>query len=149
MLRLSSALLLTLTLAACGGGDSANQVAEVQIQTVGDEMHYQQTEFTVKPGQQVHLVFTNTATSPAMHHNVVVLKDAEAINRVGMAGIEAGEANNYVPQDEAILAHTTLAAPGESVEVTFTAPTEPGEYKYICTFPGHYMTMQGTMRVAA
>lgn len=112
-------------------------------------MRFEQTEFTVKPGQQVRLVFVNTATSPAMQHNVVILTDPNAVDRVGTAAMEAGEANEYVPTDEAILAHTSLAAPGETVEVTFTAPSEPGDYKYICTFPGHYVMMQGTMRVAA
>lgn len=112
-------------------------------------MRYEQTEFTVQPGQEVHLVFTNTATSPAMHHNVVILTDSSAADRIATAGIQAGEANDYVPNDEAILAHTALAAPGETVEVTFTAPTEPGDYKYICTFPGHHITMNGTMHVAS
>ncbi|MGH7283704.1 MAG: plastocyanin/azurin family copper-binding protein, partial [Polyangiaceae bacterium] len=29
---------------------------------------------------------------------------------------------------------------------TFTAPG-PGKYPYICTYPGHYMTMKGTLEV--
>jgi azurin len=32
--------------------------------------------------------------------------------------------------------------------VTFTAPAA-GDYPYICTFPGHYMTMRGVMHVVA
>ncbi len=31
----------------------------------------------------------------------------------------------------------------------FTAPTEPGEYPFICTFPGHWRIMQGVMKVVA
>jgi len=42
---------------------------------------------------------------------------------------------------------TEVAKPGETVEVTFTAPEEPGAYTYLCTYPGHWATMQGTMRV--
>ena len=38
--------------------------------------------------------------------------------------------------------------PGESVEVTFTAPDTPGDRPYICTFPGHYVGgMKGTLIV--
>ncbi len=47
----------------------------------------------------------------------------------------------------AILAHTPMSTPGETVQVTFTAPSEPGTYRYICTYPGHYVMMQGTMTV--
>lgn len=143
------AFMIAVGLTACGGGEAGSDVAQIEIRPVGDEMRFEQTEFTVKPGQQVRLVFVNTATSPAMQHNVVILTDPNAVDRVGTAAMEAGEANEYVPTDEAILAHTPLAAPGETVEVTFTAPSEPGDYKYICTFPGHYVMMQGTMRVAA
>ena len=84
-----------------------------------------------------------------MQHNVVILtSDDDAVaSRVGQAAIEAGEAADYIPEDEAILAYTSLAQPGETVRVTFTAPSEPGTYRFICTFPGHYMMMQGTMTV--
>lgn len=47
-----------------------------------------------------------------------------------------------------IIANTPMSAPGETVEVTFTAPSTVGDYPFICTFPGHYMTMKGTMHVA-
>ena len=28
--------------------------------------------------------------------------------------------------------------PGESAEVTFTAPTKPGKYVFLCSFAGHW-----------
>jgi putative heme-binding domain-containing protein len=31
----------------------------------------------------------------------------------------------------------------------FNAPTEPGIYRYVCTFPGHWVVMNGVMVVAA
>lgn len=118
----------------------------VTITPEGNQMTFAETEFTVQPGQTVTIVFDNTATSPAMQHNVVVLttSDEAAIKRVGQA---AASASNYVPDDEAVLAATDLAKPGETTEVTFTAPETPGEYSYVCTFPGHYVSMQGTMIV--
>lgn len=142
-----TAALLFFTTAGCGGG--AAGTTEVAIEPVGNQMQYETTEFTVQPGQEVHITFENTATSPAMHHNVVVLNtdDSEVVNRVGQAAMTAGEEADYIPEDDAIIAYTPMSAPGETVEVTFTAPEEPGEYTYICTYPGHYQTMQGTMRV--
>lgn len=148
--------MVAFVLAACGGGagdtntgGGAASEDQIVIQPVGNEMRYEQTSFTVQAGQEVTIVFENTATSPAMVHNVVVLNtnDDAAVDRVGQAGLQAGEANDYIPDDDAILAHTDLAQPGETVQVTFTAPSEPGDYRYICTFPGHYMLMQGTMTV--
>lgn len=63
--------------------------------------------------------------------------------------MEAGSGNNYVPEDEAVLAATGVAAPGESVEGTVTAPEETGDSRYICTFPGHWPTLQDTMTVTS
>lgn len=154
--------LAALTAAAgCGGGDSSsseaaasdaasgNAVTEITIQPVGNQMQYAQTAFTVPAGEEITVTFENTATSPAMEHNVVVLTsdDDAVVNRVGQAAMGAAD-SEYVPDDEAILAATDMAAPGETVSVTFTAPSEPGTYRYICTFPGHYTVMQGTMTVA-
>ncbi len=141
----SLAALAVLVLTGCGGSG-----ANVTLTPVGNEMRYEQTSFTVQPGETVTLTFRNTATTEAMSHNVVILNDDDdaTVQRVGQAGMTAGEASDYVPSDPSILAHTALAKPGEEVSVTFTAPTTPGTYRYICTFPGHYMMMQGTMTVA-
>jgi len=160
-LRILAAFLLVFVVAACGGGergdtagdtttDTAGAGDEIVIQPVGNEMRYEQTAFTVEAGQEVTIVFENSATSPAMQHNVVVLNsdDDEVVNRVGQAALQAGEAADYIPEDEAIIAHTPLSQPGETVRVTFTAPSQPGTYRYICTFPGHFMLMQGTMTVS-
>ena len=146
-----SLALLTIGLTACGGADAepeSDAVSSITMTPVGNKMEFEQTEFTVKAGTEITLKFENTATSAAMEHNVVLLTDnADAtINRVGQAAMSAA-ANAYVPEDDGVLAATDLAKPGETVTLTFTAPSEPGEYAYICTFPGHYAMMQGTMRV--
>ncbi len=119
---------------------------EVVIRSVGNELRFDTTAFSVKAGQEVRLVFKNDATVQGLAHNVVILTDAEAIDRVGTAALSAA-ANDYIPEDEAILFYTPLAQPGETVEVTFTAPSEPGEYPFICSFPGHYVLMRGVMKV--
>ena len=139
-------LALALTLSACGGGGAGT--AEVALAPVGDEMRYAQTEFTVAPGQTVHLVFNNTATSPAMRHNVVILQQGSDVAAFGTAAVAAA-ATDYIPADmeSQVIAHTAMSNPGQTVEVTFTAPEQAGDYPFLCTFPGHFATMQGTMHV--
>jgi azurin len=153
---LVAALIVT---AGCGGGDGSSDsasgtaskaVTEVTITPVGNQMKFEQTEFTVPAGEEITVTFKNTATSSAMKHNVVLLTTDEGsvVTRVGQAGTQAAD-NEYIPDDAAVLAATGLADPGETVSVTFTAPSEPGSYRYLCTFPGHYATMQGTMTVVS
>ena len=122
---------------------------EIVIEPEGNQMKFATTEFSVEPGEEVRLVLKNTADSPAMIHNVVLTttSDDATAQEVGQAGSSAGKTAAYVPDHDAVLAATDLAEPGETVEVTFTAPDDPGEYTYLCTYPGHWATMQGTMRV--
>jgi azurin len=116
---------------------------------VGEEMRYAVTEFTVAPGQEVHLVMNNTATNPAMRHNVVILNLDADVQAFGTAAATAAD-TDFIPaamQDQ-VIAHTPMSNPGQTVEVTFTAPKEPGEYMYVCTFPGHYIAgMKGKLVV--
>lgn len=153
ILRSFLTLLLLTGLIAVGAqptlaSDTEPEPLHVVIEPQGNQMLFAQDELTVEASQQVTLVFENTATSPAMEHNIVVLNtdDGTAVNRVGQAALTAAD-NEYVPEDDAIIAATPLAKPGETVEVTFTAPSEPGAYAYVCTFPGHYAMMRGTMTV--
>ncbi|WP_394848687.1 plastocyanin/azurin family copper-binding protein [Pendulispora brunnea] len=134
-------IVLALTASACG-----KSTHEQNIASVGDTMAYDLQGFTVKTGTQVHLVLKNNGTTPAMTHNWVLVKPGTEA-AVATAGMEAGQAAGYVrANDGNIIAHTPLSAPGSTVEVTFTAPA-PGMYPYICTYPGHYQTMKGTMQV--
>jgi putative heme-binding domain-containing protein len=40
-----------------------------------------------------------------------------------------------------------MVDPHRQDALTFTAPSEPGEYPYVCTFPNHWMRMYGVMVV--
>ena len=134
------AALLVFCLVGCGGGGYS-----VTIEPIGNEMKYDTTSFQVKPGQEVTLIMNNTATAPAMKHNIVVLNSADIVEEVGLA---AAKEADFLPDNPGIIAATAMAEPGTQVEVSFTAPTEPGEYPFICTYPGHYMMMRGVMVVA-
>lgn len=139
-LMLSAAIATALSLSACKG------TAQINIGTVGETMAYDQTAFTVKTGQTVHVVLTNHAKSPAMKHNWVLVNPGKE-DAVATGGMTAGESADYVPKGSAdVIAHTPLSQPSGQVEVTFTAPP-PGTYPFICTFPAHYKTMHGTLTV--
>jgi azurin len=149
---------LALVLTGCGRSGSSSDAQSssttvdrtVTLHPKKNLLEYRETEFTVAPGETIKLVFENTATSPSMLHNVVVLNTEptkEVLWRVGEAGVAAGEEQEYVPDDPAVRAYTPMADPGETVSVTFTVPKESGDYGYVCTFPGHYVSMYGTMHV--
>lgn len=121
-------------------------VRSLTLTPVGNEMRFAQTEIVASAGETIRIVFNNTATSPAMRHNVLFVRDEGSIDAVGRAAMDAGD-RDFIPDHPAVIASTPMAAPGETVELTFTVPSEPGDYPFVCTYPGHYMMMRGTLRV--
>jgi azurin len=122
------------------------ETIEIVIESVANDLKFDLTEISVMSGESVHLVFKNMATVAGMSHNVVILRDEESIQRVGVAAISSAD-TDYIPDDDAVLFFTPLAAPGETVEVTFEAP-EPGTYYFVCTYLGHYVLMKGVFIVS-
>jgi azurin len=119
---------------------------ELQIATLGNTMLYDKTTLSVPTGTMVHLTLKNNSSPPGVLHNWVLVKPGTEAN-VASAGLMLGEPAGYFDVGNTnALAHTPLAKPGETVEVTFTAPA-PGDYPYICTLPGHYTMMKGVLTV--
>ena len=145
---------LALILAVLAASPFAFAEDAVKLELTGnDQMQYNTKTLEVTTGQKVTLTFKHTGQLPvvAMGHNVVILKAGTAVPGFAVKCVTAKD-HEYVPQDEEskalIIAHTGLVGGGETSEVTFTAP-EPGEYPYICTFPGHFTMMQGVLTVKA
>jgi azurin len=103
-------------------------------------------QFQVKAGSRVRLTLSN---GDDMLHNLVVTAPgrADAVHEAAMKMGIRGPERHYVPESRDVLAHTALLEPGQSDAIHFRAPSAPGEYPYLCTFPGHGFTMRGTMRV--
>jgi azurin len=119
---------------------------EVTVQA-DDKMRFDMTAFEVKPGQKVVVTFKNVGTTPkfSMGHNFVVLdRSVNPQNVTKFLDAASTEASHdYVPPGaKEVLAHSKLLGPGETDTVTFNAPYVPGDYLYLCSFPGHYS--QGT-----
>jgi azurin len=124
----------------------AQQHVELQIASMANTMTFDKTVLTVPTGAEVHLVFKNNATMSTLPHNWVLVKPGTEAS-VAAAGLKLGEPAGYMDvRDKDVLVHTPTAKPGDSSEVTFTAP-DPGKYPYICTVPGHYMLMKGVLTV--
>ena len=70
----------------------------------------------------------------------------ELMNRL-VAAPEAA-ARQYVPESDDVLAYTDVTPAGESTTIYLTAPATPGRYPFICSFPGHWMVMNGQMIVS-
>jgi azurin len=74
------------------------------------------------------------------------------LNTVGAAADEMARDVNagkihFVPQIPEVLFATTLLEFGESYTLKFRVPDQPGDYPYVCTYPGHWRVMNGIMRV--
>jgi azurin len=114
-------------------------------------MKFNLATIDAKPGEQLTVKFINKGTLPkiAAAHNWVLVKLGVDMTAFGTAAVMAGAAADYIPVKfkDQVIAFTKLAGPGETFQVSFRAPTAPGSYPYICSFPGHYVTMKGVMNV--
>ncbi len=144
-----SATLFTLAGAVALATSAAAAPRDVAI-TSNDAMQYNLKEIAAKPGETIRLTLKHVGKLPktAMGHNWVLVKPMSAaeINAFGMACVTKAPA--YLPDDRsAVLAHTKIIGGGESDTVTFTVPSAPGDYPFLCTFPGHYAMMKGVLKV--
>lgn len=147
MLKKSLAFLLFVSLAVSA---FAVQARTITIEA-GNNLRFSVEKITATPGEKITIKLTNKTSLPAaaMSHNLVLLKqsaDPSAFNSAAMGA----KANDYIPQDklDQVVAHTGLVAGGETATITFTVPSKPGKYVYICTFPGHFAAgMKGVLIV--
>ena len=93
---------------------------------------------TVPAGEEITLTLTN---SGAVAHDLMIMKLGKEIGSGGHVGPDE-HANVFWEQE--------LLEAGETVKVTFTAPTEPGEYQIVCGVAGHLEAgLQGRRIVVA
>ena len=119
--------------------------------TASDAMKYDKAEITAKPGETLHIVLKNTGTMPKLvaAHNFVLLKAGSDSAAFATAAFNARE-TDFIPPSlkTSVIANTTLAGPGETVETTVKVPAKAGSYPYLCSFAGHFaLGMKGTLVV--
>ena len=129
------------------GIDSVQVTDNIQIDGM-DNMKYDKTLFKIKAGQEVKLTLKNVGKLPAeaMSHNVVILAQGTDVQAFGEAAVPAKP--DHIPASMAadVIAHTKLLGPGESDTITFKID-DAGVYDFICSFPGHFGTMNGKIVV--
>lgn len=158
---IGSVMVVALVGAACGGSEPAAPAETVPAApvhdgraievTANDLMKYSVTEITATPGERLSVTLVNTGSMPkiSMGHNLMLLA-AETDVTAFLAQAAASPATDYVPEalTGSILVSTKLLGPGERETITFDAPTAPGRYEFICSFPGHYIAgMRGVLIV--
>jgi azurin len=115
------------------------------ILRAGDNMKFDIELFRIKAGKKIRLLLFNTSpkSNGSMTHNVVVLAKGTDISDFADA-VRTAKEEQYTPASVAplMIAHTKMVPAGESDAVEFEI-TKPGVYDYICSFPGHWGTMQG------
>jgi azurin len=153
------AFVVSLLIMACNGGTKtpepskespaenttaqpSNDTSVIEL-TANDQLKFDKIELRVKANAPVKLTLKNIGTMPkeSMGHNFILLKDGTDLASFAAEAVSAPE---HIPANNpAIIAHTKLLGPGESDTIEFTLPA--GSYTYICSFPGHYMTMTGVL----
>jgi azurin len=113
--------------------------------TDGDNLAFDKNIIEVKAGAKVSLTFKNNVKTSGLSHNWVLVKAGQEAS-VASDAMQAGEDKAWFADGANVIAHTKLVPPGGSDTITFTAPSA-GDYSFICTYPGHNMTMKGIFRV--
>lgn len=115
-----AAVLLSLTLASCGGGGPTTN-----IDVTMTDFQFQPSQYTVPAGQEISFSSTNNG---AVVHNFVIMK----------LGTSAGDF--FDEEDVPNVYWEVELVPGASTDASFTAPSEPGDYEVICRTEGHIIS---------
>ena len=120
------------------------------LNTVNQEMAYDQKILRATAGQHIKIVLNNRDEMP---HNLVVIQagSLDAFGEMVDGFLKSPEAADlgYVPNSRYVLGTTKMLDPGESDSFILKVPDEPGRYPFLCTFPGHWRLMQGVLIVNA
>ena len=123
--------------------ENDNDVVELSI-SGNDQMKFNKNELKVKAGQTVKLTLKHTGqmSKEVMGHNFVLLKKGTELSEFAQKASQAN-GNDYIPEGtDQVIAHTKIIGGGEETTITFEAP-QAGTYDFICSFPGHWIQMQG------
>ena len=138
-------LLLISSVVVRSNAQKTTGIRSIIIETV-DGLQYDVVRFKVKPGEKVKITLKNVSD---MNHNLLIVKPGARLKVINAALqlAEKGPQMDYIPKVGDVLWSIPLISNGQVKSVTFTAPSKPGVYPYVCTFPGHGFVMYGAMYV--
>ena len=124
--------------------------ADARKITVGVKtgLKFDKEQLEAKAGEKVALVLLNNDTAPLMHNLAICTPGSR--DKVVAAALNIGPdamAKNFIPDIPEVLASTPQIAPGRKFTLYFTVPAKPGDYPYVCTYPGHGQLMHGVLKV--
>lgn len=120
---------------------------EIEIQAM-DNLQFSVKRLQAKPGEILKLKFINPDVVP---HNWALIQP-DTLDRVGdlanrLIGSPDAYLKQYVPESDAVICYTDIVEAGAESAIYFRVPDKPGRYPYLCTFPGHWMVMNGILEV--
>ena len=120
----------------------------IKLAALPGKMIFDKDLFEVPAGKSVSILFDNRDQMP---HNVLILEPGSE-EKVGvaadnMASLKDGYERNFIPEMKEVLFSTPLVSSSQIYQLDFTAPEKPGDYPFICSFPGHWRMMKGIMKV--
>ncbi len=123
-------------------------VRVIAIGTVPERMIYDKEMIVVQAGKPVEFRFANTDNMP---HNFAIVQPG-SLEEIGLlaeatARDDDAKERNYVPKSPQVLLASRLLEPGQQQALSYEAPTKPGVYPYVCTYPGHWRRMFGALYV--
>ena len=123
-----------------------SDLTTIRIATVPERLTYDVKELSVKAGKKIKLTFANPDFMP---HNILLVKPGKAddIAAKAMALGAKGFENGFIPESPDLIWASKLLDHGKEQVIEFTAPAAPGDYPYVCSFPGHHVVMRGVMKV--
>jgi len=151
MKKLAALVALAFTTAATA---QDADVATLELKPhASNPLGYDKTDLSVKAGQKVKLTLNNTGSIAPQPHNFLLIKPGKEMAVGAQANAMMTDpqamAKSYIPDasKDDILVHTKLVMPNATETIEFTAPAEAGDYPFMCTFPGHWLLMKGTLHV--
>ena len=135
-------------IAAAPAKTTASVAKVIVLKVVKDVMKYDKILVSAKAGTTIQIVLENP---DFMQHNLVLIKP-KTLEKVGAAADKLAQDPNgvkmqYVPKMNEVIQATPLINPGGKYTLTIKVPDTPGDYPYVCTFPGHWRIMNGILRV--
>ena len=134
--------------ASASSSAASRGAVAITLGVINGQMKFTQATITARPGQRVEITLNNTDDMP---HNLVIFRRgtfAEYQKELfGSLNEPNAQLRGFVPDSPNVLVASRLLNAGESTVVAFDAPTEPGEYPFVCSFPGHWATMRGVLRI--
>lgn len=120
---------------------------EIVLET-GTNLSFKTRLLRAKPNEPLHLKLVNPDVVP---HNWALIQPGtlQSVGDLSNKLIADPDAfiRHYIPESPDVIVHTDVVQPNSEFTIDFHAPTKPGTYPFLCTFPGHWLVMNGEMIV--